>query len=359
MHSISLCITCWAAYVEFLSIGKARRVSSFIWAGLAIGAAGSAVILGYRLTDTQTDWFGLATLVGTAMFNGIASASMTLLFQFLFAQMLGLTTAMQLLEISRPDHPLLQFLLRNAPGTYQHSLQVSNLAEQAAEAIGADALLTRVGAIYHDAGKAVNPLYFIENQVPGNLNPHDDLDPLTSSATIIQHVSDGLAMAKKYRLPPRIQNFISEHHGTLLTRYQYTKAVEAASGQAELVDKDLFRYPGPRPRSRETALVMLADGVEARARAELPKDEIELRTLIKRVFEFCQTEGQLDETRLTLKDLTTAIDSFSNTLRGIYHPRIVYPELKPAPATPELPAGEPILDGNSSAQSIPTTPLIK
>ena len=219
--------------------------------------------------------------MGTAFLNGIASASLTLLLQFLFSQILGIATVLQLMEISRPDYPLLQFLLRNAPGTYQHSLQVANLAEQAAETIGADALLSRVGALYHDVGKSTNASFFIENQVPGNFDSHDDLDPTKSAETIIQHVSDGLQLTRKYRLPPRIRDFISEHHGTLITRYQFTRAVEAAGNNPDLVDPEQFRYPGPAPRSRETALLMLADGCEARARAELPKDDVELRKLIK------------------------------------------------------------------------------
>jgi len=267
--------------------------------------------------------------------------------------MLGLTTALQLMEISRPDHPLLQHLLRSAPGTYQHSLQVSNLAEQAAEAIGADTLLTRVGALYHDTGKASNPLFFIENQVPGKLNPHDDLDPLTSAATIIQHVSNGIMIGKKHRLPPRILDFIAEHHGTLITRYQYTRALEAAGGQAALPDPKMFRYPGPRPRTKETALVMLADGCEARARADLPKDEIELSALIKRVFDYCQGEGQLDDTRLTLRDLNIAAESFLNTLRGFYHPRIVYPDVKLLPKG----EGETFEETALSQFNRPTSPI--
>lgn len=312
-----------------LALGRARRVSAFFWAGGAIGLVGSMIILAYRLPDSYTDWLGIATLIGASFLNGLASASLTLLFQYIFAQLLGLTTTLQLLEISRPDHPLLQFMLRNAPGTYQHTLQVANLAEQAAERIGADALLTRVGAIYHDAGKSLNPTFFIENQIPGKLNPHDDLDPSLSAATILQHVADGIQLAKKYHLPPRIQDFIREHHGTLITRYQYTRAVEAVDNDPTKVDIELFRYPGPAPRSRETALLMLADGCEARARSELPQNEQELRSLIRRVVEYCQREGQLDHTPLTFKDLNTVVDSFATTLRGLYHPRIPYPELKP------------------------------
>ena len=239
------------------------------------------------------------------------------------------------MEISRPDYPLLQFLLRNAPGTYQHSLQVANLAEQAAETIGADALLSRVGALYHDVGKSTNASFFIENQVPGNLNSHDDLDPIKSAATIIQHVSDGLQLTRKYRLPPRIRDFISEHHGTLVTRYQYTRAVEAAGNNPNLVDLEQFRYPGPAPRSRETALLMLADSCEARARAELPKDDAELRKLIKNVIDYCQKEGQLDNTSITLRDLSQITSSFFSTLKNIYHPRLHYPELIKEPEKEE------------------------
>ena len=200
---------------------------------------------------------------------------------------------LQLLDISRPDHPLLQFMLRNAPGTYQHSLQVANLAEQAAEAINADSLLVRVGALYHDAGKAMNPQFFIENQIKGNPNPHEDLDPLTSAGVIVKHIGDGVALARKYNLPPRLQDFIREHHGTLITRYQYNRAVTENGNDESKVDIEAYRYPGPSPRSRETALLMLADGCEARARAELPKDEIELRSMVKKVIDKCLIDGQL------------------------------------------------------------------
>lgn len=316
-----------------LIIGKARHLSSFFWAGIGISLIGTGVILAYRLPDSLTDWLGLATLAGAALVNGLASASLTILFHFLFSQLLGSTTAMQLLELSRPDHPLLKLMLQNAPGSYQHSLQVANLAEQAAEAIGADALLTRVGALYHDAGKTQNAPFFIENQPPGNLNSHDEIPPETSAATIIQHVTDGVRLGKKYRLPARIIDFMREHHGSLLTRYQYTRAVQAA-GSPEQVNPDLFRYPGPRPQSKETAILMLADGCEARARAEVPKSEEELTLLVKKVIEYYQKEDQLADTNLTQRDIQRIIESFVNTLRNTYHPRIQYPELK-SPAQPE------------------------
>ena len=220
---------------------------------------------------------------------------------------------------------MLQFFLRNAPGTYQHSLQVANLAEQAAEKIGADPLLTRVGAQFHDIGKALNPTFFIENQVPGSVNKHHDIAPEESAATIIRHVTDGIQLAKKYRLPGRLQDFILEHHGTLITRYQYGQAMEAANGDVTLVDIENFRYPGPRPNSRETALLMLADATEARARAERPATDDELRALVRSVIDTVQKFGQLDDTLLTLRDLNLITESFVTTLRGTYHPRIQYP----------------------------------
>lgn len=330
-----------SSYIGVLTLGQARRLASFFWAGAAIGASGSIVILAFNLPDPNMDWIHILILIGVAHINGIASAGLAVLAQFLLAQFLGLTTALQLIDISRPDHPLLQYILHNAPGTYQHSLQVANLAERAAEQVGADALLTRVGALYHDSGKAKNPFYFIENQVPNSINPHDQLDPLSSSAAIIRHVTDGLELARKYRLPARIADFVAEHHGTMITHYQYVKAVEAAGGNDDVVDKDQFRYPGPKPRSRETAILMLADGAEARIRAERPTDEENLHHLVKNVIEQRIASGQLADTDLTLMDLEMIVSSFFATLKGMYHPRIEYPKLesvlnKYQPDTPQL-----------------------
>ena len=271
---------------------------------------------------------GLVTLVSVTILNGFASGSLALLIQYILSQLLGLVTPLFLLEISRPDHPLLKYLLQNAPGTYQHSLQVSNLAEQAAEAIGADALLVRVGTLYHDVGKAANPSFFVENQIPGKINTHDDLDAVIAAQIIIRHVQDGINLVNKYRLPPKIKEFVREHHGTKITKYQYTRALEKADNKTENVDQELFRYSGPKPRSKETALVMLADGCEATARAVLPKTTDELEKLVKNVFDYCLQEGQFDKTNLTLKDLKMAQESFIKTLSNTYHPRIQYPESK-------------------------------
>ncbi|MDX9865344.1 MAG: HDIG domain-containing protein [Anaerolineaceae bacterium] len=323
-----------ASLIGIMILGKGRRISTFFWAGLGIATAGAAIVLAYRIPALTTDWLGIITLIGAAFFNGFASAGLTLLLQFLFSQILGITTSLQLLDLSRPDHPLLQMILQNAPGTYQHSLQVANLAEQAAKAIGADALLVRVGALHHDAGKALNPLFFIENQVGGKLDPHNDMAPLESSKTIIAHVTDGVKLARKFRLPERIQDFIREHHGTMVTRYQYNQATRLVA-DGEEVDIDAFRYPGPKPESPETALLMLADGCEARARAEVPKNDEEIRALVKNHIEYIHHEQQLDNTSLTLKQLNLVAESFITTLRNTYHPRIRYPEPKSAQTAPE------------------------
>jgi putative nucleotidyltransferase with HDIG domain len=308
------------------ALSKAQRLTSFFWAGIAISISAAALAVAYRIIQPSADWIGIATLALAALINGIASVSIALILHYFLAQFLGQTTALQLIELSRPDHQLHQLLLRNAPGTYQHSLRVANLVEQAADTIGANSMLARVGALYHDIGKLLNPYFFIENQPPGNLNPHNDLDPETSAATIIRHVSDGLDLARKYRLPRQISDFIEQHHGTTITRYQYTRALEEAGMDKEVVDMNKFRYPGPRPSTREVALLMLADTCEARERAERPKDEDELLELIKSVVKDKQDIGELDDTQLTMQDLEQIIDSFSSTLRGVYHPRIQYPK---------------------------------
>lgn len=338
-----------------LVLGRAKRVMSFFWAGAAIGVAGAAVIIAYRLTLPASDITGLATLMGVALLNGVIAPTLALLLQFFLAQFLGTTTALQLMEISRPDHKLLQILLRNAPGTYQHSLQVANLAEQAAERIGADTLLTRVGSLYHDVGKTINPAYFIENQISGTPNPHEKLDPQTSAEIIIRHVDDGLQLAQNYRLPRRIRDFIAEHHGTMLTRYQYAKAVEAAGGDKSQVEESNYQYPGPQPHSKETAILMLADGCEARLRAERPKTWEELRKIVKEVIDNRLAAGQLDKTDLTLRDLDDIIDSFTTTFRSFYHPRIEYPkiekqELPSIDPTPTLPSLHRTSDVSVEAQ---------
>ncbi len=314
--------------VGVVLVGRAQRMRTFLSAGTGMALTGGLVLLATRLPSPATDLVGMMTLVLAAVLNGVLSAALALIVHYFLAPWLGQVTPLQLLELSRPDQPLLQLLLREAPGTYQHSLQVANLAEQAARAVGADALLTRVGALYHDVGKALNPQFFIENQPPGGVNPHQRLSPVESAQVIIRHVSDGLTLAQQHGLPRRVQDFIAEHHGTMLTRYQYARAIEQAGGDAGRVNPADFRYPGPRPQSKETALVMLADGCEARSRAERPADEHALRKLVHDTITDRIREGQLSDTDLTLRDLQAIEDSIVATLKGIYHPRIKYPEVR-------------------------------
>lgn len=313
-----------------LILRNSQRLTNFFWAGAGISWSGVLVMLSFRLIDQNTDLLGIATLIGASQVYGLASISLAVMLQFFLSQALGVTTALQLMDLARPDQKLLQMILRNSPGTYQHSLQIANLAEQAAELINANTLLTRVGALYHDVGKANQPHFFIENQAPGMPNPHEGLSPYESSAIIIQHVTDGVEIAKKNRVPKQVIDFILEHHGTTITRYQYVQAVEEAGGVIEDVDMNNFRYPGPRPQSVETALVMLADGCEARARAQRPQTEELIRELVEDTIQKRQEAGQLDDTALTLQQIGIVTDSFINTLRGVYHPRIEYPELKAA-----------------------------
>jgi len=192
----------------------------------------------------------------------------------------------------------------------------------------------------------LNPTFFIENQGTGAANPHDTLAPQESAAIIIAHVTDGVALARKHRLPRRIDDFILEHHGTMITRYQQSKAIEAAGGDASLINDADFQYPGPRPRSRETALLMLADGTEARARAIRPQGEEEIREIVLATIEAAQKQGQLDNTQLTLNDLSIITDSFVTILKGTHHSRIAYPK------------EQPVL-GQSAAEDVVTVPRKK
>jgi len=327
-HSVSFELTLYYIVGSLYGIlipKREQRITAYVWSGLAVAAAGAAVLVAYLLPQPETSWMTLTRLFGLSLVNGLLVSGLSVLLQYLLAPLLGQITPLQLLELSRPDHPLLSHLMHHAPGTYQHSLQVANLAEQAAEMIDANSLLTRVGALYHDVGKTINPQYFIENQIPGQLNTHDELDPAESAAVIISHVTYGLELARQNRLPKRIQDFIAEHHGDMITKYQWTQALKSVDGDESKLDKGFFRYPGPPPQSRETALVMLADGCEARIRAERPESKDELQKIIKDTVDMRVASGQLDHTDFTLKDLDTIVNTFTATLRGVNHPRVEYP----------------------------------
>ncbi len=322
--------------ISALVIGKAERLLTFFWAGLAGSLAAVAVIVAFRFPDAATDSVGKLSLLAAGAANGLLSASLAFGLILLAGSLLGIVTNLQLIELSRPDHPLLLLILHNAPGTYQHSLQVANLAEHAARAIGGNALLTRVGALYHDCGKAPHPHYYIENQTLDQ-NIHEQLDPSTSAHIILDHVRDGIDLARRYRLPRQVIAFIPEHHGTLELAFQYQAAVEDAGGNERLVNRKDFTYPGPRPRSKETAILMLADGAEAKARAESPRDEEEIEQLVHGVIEDRLNRGQFDRTDLTLKDLDTIRRTLATSLKGMYHPRLRYPGAPVAvPAPPSV-----------------------
>lgn len=325
LAAYSICMGVIAAVV----LQRADRLNLFFWAGLGAALGGAGVLAVAALRDPMLEPVDVALRIAVAVVNGGASTAIALLILFAIGGILGFTTTLQLVELSRPDHPLLRYILRNAPGTYQHSLQVANLAEQAGELIGVNPLLMRVAALYHDCGKALNPQYFIENQLD-HYNVHADLAPEASAELIIRHVEDGLLLAGRHRLPPRIRNFIAEHHGTLTTRFQYARAVEAAGGDAAKVDIKRFTYPGPAPRSRETALLMLADSCEAKTRADRPQSDEHISRIVTALIDDRVAHGQLEQTGLTLHELTTIRQSFINTLRGLYHTRIQYPELPPA-----------------------------
>jgi putative nucleotidyltransferase with HDIG domain len=309
-----------------LSLGRVERLSSFLRAGLLAGMAQSAVLIATYLPLFQTTELSvLATSLAASLLGGVLSAGLAIALLYLGGFVFDVTTVVQLIELSRLSHPLLQRMVTQAPGTYHHTLMVAHLAENAAERIGADALLTRVGAYFHDIGKLNNPQFFIENQLEG-LNPHDRLDPLTSSMILRNHVTDGLKLAAKYRLPGRLKAFIAEHHGTTKTQYQYARACQSSDRP---VDADAFRYSGPRPRSKETAILMLADSSEAMVRAGSFATSEELDHALRQLFADRLADHQLDDSDLTLRDIELIRQSFLETLRGVYHPRMQYP---PQPA---------------------------
>ncbi len=309
--------------VGTLKLRRGDRLANFAWAALFIAVTNLLVIGAFRIPGGQWDVRDLVELSSAAIANGPITITVTILGLYLIGAFFGVTTSLQLLEISRPTHPLLRQLLLKAPGTYHHTLIVSNMAERAAEAIGADALLTRVGAYYHDVGKTIRPYFFVENRTE-NLDPHARLDPYTSAQIIISHVKDGVDLARKYHLPDRIIRFIPEHHGTFIVSYFYHQAVQQA-GSPGAVDKDQFRYPGPKPQSRETAITMLADSAEATVRSKHPASIEELEQIVSESIRSRLLAGQLDECSLTVADLTIIRRAFVDVLRGLQHPRIAYP----------------------------------
>jgi len=321
-------------FIGVVGTYKAQRLSTFFLTGVFITLASMAVVGAFRLTAQTLNLQPLATAAVACTINGFASVIIGFATFGLLGSLFGRVTVLQLMELSNPNHPLLHRLMREAPGTYYHSIIVGNLAERAAEVIGADPMLVRVGAYYHDIGKVVRPYFFVDNQA-GRSNIHDDLPPRSSAQIITDHVRDGIALARKYRLPERIVQFIPQHHGTTSAAYFYRRALQ----EDETVNPDDFRYPGPRPQSREAALLMLADSVEAVVRSmnqsgklkevlEGGKDQGEdpWEKLVTGIIAERVRDGQLDECDLTFRDLYAIQQAFAEMLRGVYHPRVVYPE---------------------------------
>ncbi|MFK9091416.1 HD family phosphohydrolase [Bacillus salipaludis] len=258
----------------------------------------------------------------TALVSGIGSAVLTIGLLPLFEASFGILSIMKLIELSNPNHPLLRKILMEAPGTYHHSVMVANLAESACESIGANGLLARVGSYYHDIGKTKRPNFFIENQMHHD-NPHDRLPPDKSANIIISHVTDGSAILKKYHMPKEIIDITEQHHGTTLLKFFYHKAMQS---DADIGEED-FRYPGPKAQTKESAVVGIADSVEAAVRSlSQPTPEV-IESLVKKIVADRLQDGQLNECDITIKEIETVSHTLCETLKGIFHSRIEYPEL--------------------------------
>ena len=315
--------------VGALLVRQVRRSSEFFVAGLGVTALGLATILAFRLLDQGYDWLGLSTYAAATAISGGLAAALTLGSLTLLGRLFGVTTGLHLLELSHPNHPLLRRLMVEAPGTFHHSMMISTLAERAAEQIGADPLLTRVAAYFHDIGKLHSPSSFAENQA-GIANIHESIDPYESARIILAHVTEGLKLASQHHLPEVLEEAIAQHHGTNLVSFFYQQAL-AMHGDDQVKIED-FRYPGPRPQSREMAILMLADGVEAAVRASPGIDGDQIRAIIHRIAQDRLHNEQFDECDLTLRDLALIEESFGTTLQGLSHPRVQYPAPLPAVA---------------------------
>jgi putative nucleotidyltransferase with HDIG domain len=336
-----------------LSLEHTERLNAYFVSGGVVGATSACVALVFALgADTSPDFFTILTQLIGSMANGLFSAAVALAGLYVVSNVLNIPTSLKIIELLQPNHELLQRLLREAPGTYQHSLQVANLAELGAQQVGANAPLLRVAAMYHDIGKILNPHFFVENQADG-VNPHDVLDnPYQSARTIIGHVVEGDRLARRYRLPNRIRDFIVEHHGTTQVVFFYREALKRAESTGKSVDISQFTYPGPRPRSRESAILMLADGCESSVRARRPQNRQDVEETVNYIFDTRLQDQQLDESSLTLSDLRVLRDTFLSALQGIFHPRIAYPGV-PGQEPGVLPVETPVEQPSDSENQLP------
>ncbi len=307
--------------------------NSILRSGLVVGVVNMISILAIKMALGQLTAIEELYELGFGFVGGVFSGLLVLGLAPLL-EPLGYTTNVRLLELANLNHPLLKHLSMEAPGTYHHSIMVGNLAEAAATLIGANPLLARVGAYYHDIGKVgkkAKPGYFIENQQRG-LNPHDKLEPSMSALILVAHVKQGVEKAREYRLGTPIIDIIQQHHGTNLIRYFYNKALERAGKDHNSVSEDKYHYPGPRPQTKESALVMMADVVEAACRTLNDPTPARIQKRVQSLIMGLFSDGQLDQSTLTLKDLHAVTKTFVRALQGILHSRVEYPR--------ELKAGE-------------------
>lgn len=307
--------------VAIFSLSNIHRRSKLFYSAIIIVFTYSFLYFGFDLIKERSisgiNWFNFAWFGG----NGLLVLTCYPLIYF-FEKIFGFLSDATLMEISDTNQPLLRKLAEEAPGTFQHSIQVANLAEAAAYKIGGNPLLVRTGALYHDIGKMANPKYFIENQTAG-LNPHDSLPFEESAAIIISHVTKGVEMGQKHKLPDQIIDFIRTHHGNTRVQYFYKSFLKKHPNQS--VQLDQFTYPGPKPFSKETAVVMMADSVEAASRSLKDPDEETLDQLVESIINYQVIEEQFSEANITFKDISTIKEIFKNKLRNIYHIRIAYP----------------------------------
>jgi hypothetical protein len=306
------------------AIVRAERLNAFVRAGFVLALTNIAVLIAFNLLE-QGDVAALLQGIAAGSVNAGLAVVLAIGSFAVIGNLFGIMTVFQLLELANPSSRLLRRLLLDTPGTYHHSVMVGNLAERAAETIGADPLLARVAAYYHDIGKMKNPLAFIENQA-GAHNIHDELNAETSARIISGHIRDGIDLAYEHGLPVQVIGFIPQHHGTSVMSYFHGKALREVAGRDDAVDERIFRYPGPKPQSREAAILMLADGVEASVRSLDEKDEESIRAMVDRIVDARVEDGQLDDADLTLRNIAQIKDAFVGQLLGMYHSRIKYPD---------------------------------
>jgi hypothetical protein len=305
-------------------IVRIRQRSVFLRIGIFLGIINMAAIVCINLITGNffNDLF-LRLMMGFAggVFTGILVAGIAPIFESTF----GFITDIKLLELANLNQPLFQRMIIEAPGTYHHSIIVSSLVEAAAEAIGANSLLAKVSAYYHDIGKLTKPQYFIENQSNSD-NKHDKLSPKMSSLIIISHVKDGCELASQVKLGRQIINIIRQHHGNNIVSYFYDKAKKNKDESIRSLSESDFRYPGPKPQTKEAGLVMLGDIIEASSRTLSNPTPARIHSLVRERIERIYMDGQLDESELTLKNLNTIAETFTKILTGIFHHRVDYPE---------------------------------